>query len=603
MAQVRNSSGTKLPPLHRGPLVGNKRNTKQGKHSGGGKKGEPEQQQAAGNEGHEPEQKNEGIDFYASYVSEAVKHMQLKQLDTALERLESASKLRPKDPNSKLLKARCFISQSKFKRALKVIDTILGEDPENYHATEMKGEVLYHVGSFEQAIVQYQKARSIRPKKRSLQDGIENCEQALQNAIGPNQRGSQSIARDKSDLEMEEPDNSSDARFFEDKEAGVIRDITERDTGEVYRGGAPKKKQMNHHILLGDFYRDYVFLQGLLDRQIVTNKKTSLGKEVAPVVEEALKYLDTRSDFWQRQEPLYKREKGAYKVVSSKKGSIRYNTDSKLKYRNAMLKINQMYEEGDHQGVHDLALDTIKMVQDAPDEEISPAEKVIFTGELLSFCGLAQQKLGNNKKARDYFTQDKDLAYENDNEDGKYRSLDNLTSNYIANQDYNSALGTLEERLKLTEDKYKDNPSDKGLEADLAWLHHEMARTHLHKKNMEKAMQHAMESEKYAEACDDDAWIIQSKFVAGEVCFETQDFDNAKKYLTEARDMIDAIDDQEGEFVPIREKIESLMLMIKHEEACNKTVRRHQGGTGRAGKRERVDGKKKKGPLSFHLET
>ena len=53
--------------------------------------------------------------------------------------------------------------------------------------------------------------------------------------------------------------------------------------------------------IAGDFYKDYVFLSELLERQIVTNTKTSLGAEVAPIVEEALRYLDTRADFWQRQ--------------------------------------------------------------------------------------------------------------------------------------------------------------------------------------------------------------------------------------------------------------------------------------------------------------
>ena len=42
-------------------------------------------------------------------------------------------------------------------------------------------------------------------------------------------------------------------------------------------------------------------------------------------------------------------------------------------------------------------------VVSAEDDEINPAEKILFLGELFSVCGVAQQKMGNNAKARDFF--------------------------------------------------------------------------------------------------------------------------------------------------------------------------------------------------------
>ena len=38
--------------------------------------------------------------------------------------------------------------------ALNIINQVLRDNPEDCNAAEMKGEVLYHIGSFEQAIVQ-----------------------------------------------------------------------------------------------------------------------------------------------------------------------------------------------------------------------------------------------------------------------------------------------------------------------------------------------------------------------------------------------------------------------------------------------------------------
>ncbi|XP_075245904.1 uncharacterized protein LOC142339619 isoform X2 [Convolutriloba macropyga] len=529
----------------------------------------------------------QGIDFYASFVSEAIKHMQLKQLDIALERLQSAQKLRPTDAKCRLLQARCYISQSKLKKALNVINEVLDDHPDNYEATEMRGEVLYHTGQFEQAIVQYQQAKTIRPTKKSLKDGIENCEQAMRNAIGE-QRG----GRQQQGFDLHEPDNSRDQRFFEDKDAGVVKDITERakkgkDKGGTAGGakgvsgeggssvsdgvdGGPggKKKKANKAVLLGDFYRDYVFLQGLLERQIVTNKDTALGRRVAPIVEDALKYLDTRADFWQRQEPMYRRDQsGYYKVTDDsakkEKDGIIANTDSKLQFRNAILKIHHFIEEGQDEEALDLAEETLQMVQDADDDEINPLEKVVFLGELFSICGQAQQKMGNNVAARDYFQKDKKLSFDHNVEDGKYRSLDNLTSNYIASKDFQKALDTLMQRMKLTEDKYRKNPGDPGVEADLAWLHHELARTYLQEKQMEKALEHSDACVQFAEACQEDAWIIQGNFVMGEVYFQMGNhMEKARGALETAQNAIKDIDDQEGEFDAIDRKITAYLAEI-----------------------------------------
>ena len=55
----------------------------------------------------------------------------------------------------------------------------------------------------------------------------------------------------------------------------------------------------------------------------------------------------------------------------------------------------------------------------------------------------------------------------------------------------------------------RKNPGDPGVEADLAWLHHELARTYLQEKQMEKALEHSDACVQFAEACQEDAWIIQ----------------------------------------------------------------------------------------------
>ena len=117
----------------------------------------------------------------------------------------------------------------------------------------------------------------------------------------------------------------------------------------------------------GDFYKDYVFLQELLERQTVTNRKTSLGEDVAPIVEEALKYLDTRADFWQKQEPLYRRDQpGAYKTAAGKQvkrgGALEESPEMK-KIRVGLKKIQEMFDQGDYEGLLEASKDLVKKIE------------------------------------------------------------------------------------------------------------------------------------------------------------------------------------------------------------------------------------------------
>lgn len=41
----------------------------------------------------------------------------------------------------------------------------------------------------------------------------------------------------------------------------------------------------------------------------MTDSRTEMGKTVADLVEEGLTYLDTRTDFWRQQKPMYARNK------------------------------------------------------------------------------------------------------------------------------------------------------------------------------------------------------------------------------------------------------------------------------------------------------
>ena len=100
------------------------------------------------------------------------------------------------------------------------------------------------------------------------------------------------------------------------------------------------------------------------------------------------------------------------------------------------------------------------------------------------------------------------MAQKHDLEKQKYRALDNLASNSIQNFDFNKALENLKERLQLTEEKYREKP-DPELEADLAWLHHEIGRSHLARGDLENALKHALQCVKCANLCQDPAWMVQ----------------------------------------------------------------------------------------------
>jgi hypothetical protein len=64
--------------------------------------------------------------------------------------------------------------------------------------------------------------------------------------------------------------------------------------------------------LLGELYEDHDYLASFLtDRGILflSDFSSHPNKEVSDLVDEALKYLDTRTDFWRQQKPIYARKK------------------------------------------------------------------------------------------------------------------------------------------------------------------------------------------------------------------------------------------------------------------------------------------------------
>ena len=46
------------------------------------------------------------------------------------------------------------------------------------------------------------------------------------------------------------------------------------------------------------------------------------------------------------------------------KGGVAPNTDSKLQFRNAMLRVSQLFEEGKDEEAFDLAEETLQLVQE-----------------------------------------------------------------------------------------------------------------------------------------------------------------------------------------------------------------------------------------------
>ncbi|KAI8897492.1 hypothetical protein BC833DRAFT_593549 [Globomyces pollinis-pini] len=253
----------------------------------------------------------QAVSSFQSYAAEGDILAKQGNYQKAIDAYSKALLLRPLEKNVLVARSKCYLQLGDTLNALKDADASLTEETDFFKGVFQKAEALYSQGDFEMALVYYHRGNKFRPELDEFRLGIQKAREAIDNSIGnPKDYKFQPPpgARLVVNVPSGQSSNTKQTQFL----SGVWvspkvptnnnnnNTVVAKDKWSVSKGEKSAKQ------LLGELYSDKEYLEQFVnDRDFSTNPNA----KVKDLVDDALKYLDTRTEFWRQQKPIYARKK------------------------------------------------------------------------------------------------------------------------------------------------------------------------------------------------------------------------------------------------------------------------------------------------------
>jgi len=285
---------------------------------------------------------------FETYLSEGDALYKNKEYHKALESYSMALQLQSGDKVCLVARSKCYLTLGDPKNALADADAAIKTDKKFVKALYRKAEALYSVGQFEYALMYYHRGHRLRSELDEFRLGIQKAQEAINNSIGTAAnieleiKGDLSFFTEKEETVKPKPRNPMNAKKLQAKSVRKKED----------KGPTTSKKTVKQ--LLGELYFDKEYLEKLMkDDNFIQNPKNS---EIYDLVEGGIKYLETRTDFWRQQKPLYSRRKQSGTVVKNR--AVRKNRNIGQTYKYIETQLEQA-EDATITGKSDVSYDII----------------------------------------------------------------------------------------------------------------------------------------------------------------------------------------------------------------------------------------------------
>lgn len=458
---------------------------------------------------------------FSTYLAEGDVLFKQGEFKKALESYSLANDIQPEDRNCLVARSKCYLKLGDPQAALKDAEAALVEDKTFNKGLYQKAEALYSMGDFEYALMYYHRGHKLRPELDEFRLGIQKAQEAIDNSIG---------AAAKIKLE-----NKGDLSFFskgdelrEPKTRGYTKPGTSKPKPIASRNketkvNAPSKKTVKQ--LLGELYADKEYLDKLMqDEGFIKDRK----KE--ELVESGQKYLETRTEFWRQQKPLYARGKDRT-VKKSKSGVEKKKTKRIGKYIVEQLElIDNHLTSGEADKSLQVAQQTLTKVEAMSSEECPNKDDII--PNIYSCIGNAYVELGQLNKALKQHQKDLELSRKSDSDDGKSRALDNIGRVYARLGKYEQAVSNWTEKVPLLKSAMES-----------AWLYHEIGRCYIELTDYEQARDFGGKSLAASQEANDQVWelnasvlVAQAEVKLGNVSEALFSFEQALKHAEALED-------------------------------------------------------------------
>ncbi|KAJ3324995.1 Tetratricopeptide repeat protein 25 [Boothiomyces sp. JEL0866] len=468
-------------------------------------------------------------------------------------------------------------------KALQDADTSLTEEVDFFKGVFQKAEALYSQGDFELALVYYHRGNKYRPELDEFRLGIQKAREAIYNSIGnPTDYKFQPPPGARLVISVPTGQNGAPTTSKQPFLSGVW--VSPKQPTQSGQNSTTTQAQKDPKIgkstkqLLGELYADQEYLENFgKDKDLSSNP----NNKVKSLVDDALKYLDTRTEFWRQQKPIYARKKETSKALSKqinfrnrqsiilkaeehkKREAVKkeelenpktaggYKSKKipenpikkqqiKLEEKNfaknlietSMKIINSYLSKGDFQTALRKTKTLLTKIQ-AP--EFQTVQATII--ELNDIMANIYYKLGNVPDALTHYKKVVTLAKAEKLNEWCVRALAEIGKIHVYNRKYKKAIDALEAGTKSTPDG----------SIEKAWLLHDIGQCYLRLKEYEKAKTYGERSMAISDSLNNTRWGLSSRVLIGQAAMAVKNYDKAMQSYTTAFEFSKELEDKNAQ--------------------------------------------------------
>ncbi|XP_055050206.2 outer dynein arm-docking complex subunit 4 isoform X1 [Misgurnus anguillicaudatus] len=442
---------------------------------------------------------------FSTYVAEGDQLFYKGEYVKAIESFSTALSLQPDDKNCLVARSRCYVKLGDAERALQDAEDSLKDNKEFFKGLYQKAEALYTMGDFEFALVYYHRGHKLRPELQEFRLGIQKAQEAIDNSIG-----SPSSVKLKT---------KGDPSVFH-KSNGVHpkHPIHSHKKHPRQHGQKVPKIEKTAKQLLGELYSDREYLEKLLQDEDLIKGKIRTGENVQDLIVGCISYLDTRTEFWQQQKPIYARQRDRRLMQQQWNRAFHKSTSDPSRYFLTRLEeIDAALSAGNVESSLKKAGELMKEAHNMSEEALPDKKEVL--GNLHSSIGNALMDIGKMDEALIHHKKALELARQGDLTDSKSRALDNIGGVYARIGKFQQAIEVWEERAPLARDGFEKT-----------WLFHEIGRCYLELKRYAEARDYGSRSFEAADEISDLRFQLNSSVLMGQAELELGNKDSVVYY-------------------------------------------------------------------------
>ncbi|KAM5212767.1 outer dynein arm-docking complex subunit 4 isoform 2-T2 [Hipposideros larvatus] len=435
---------------------------------------------------------------FPSYMAEGERLYLCGEFSKAALSFSNALRLQNSDKNCLVARSKCFLKMGELEKSLKDAEASLEGDPTFCKGILQKAETLYTMGDFEFALVFYHRGYKLRPD-REFKVGIQKAQEAINNSVGS-----------PSSIKLE---NKGDLSFLSKQAENMkalqkpqpVRHLLYHPETESKRKGSLKSKKTVRQ-LLGELYVDKEYLEKLLLDEDLIKGTIKHGLTVKDLIMAGINYLDTRSDFWRQQKPIYARERDRNLMREKWLRERKRRPSQTARYILKSLEdIDMLLTSGSAEGSLQKAEKVLKKVLEWNKEDVPNKDELV--GNLYSCMGNAQIELGQMVAALQSHRKDLEIAKEQ-----------------------------WEEKIPLAKTTLEKT-----------WLFHEIGRCYLELDQAWQAQSYGEKSQQCAEEEGDIEWQLNASVLVAQAQVKLRDFESAVNNFEKALEKAKLVHNNEAQ--------------------------------------------------------